>query len=268
MVRMSMNELTTFSWTFDEDVERYVAAGYEGIGVWRPKLTDFGEERGIDLLIDSGLRVSNLLWAGGFTGSDGRGYEDSIQDGIEAIYLASAMRAECLVVYSGSKGGHIYTHARRMTRGALRELIPVAQRADVTLALEPVHVECEGEWTILHNLEETVDFIGSLGSRHVKLAFDTYQLGHAGLHLGQVEKIAPMVAVVHLADSKHPPKGEQNRCLLGEGTIPIGEIIAALQEGGFNGFYDVELMGEDVEACDYEHILNQSRTAVGALISA
>ena len=64
-----------------------------------------------------------------------------------------------------------------------------------------------------------------------------------------------------MADSKHPPKGEQNRCLLGEGTIPIGEIIAALQEGGFNGFYDVELMGEDVEACDYEHILNQSRTA-------
>ena len=39
MVRMSMNEITTFSWTFDEDVRQYVEAGYEGIGVWRQKLS-------------------------------------------------------------------------------------------------------------------------------------------------------------------------------------------------------------------------------------
>ena len=67
MPRLSMNEMTTFRWSFEEDVQRYREAGYPAIGVWRQKLADFGEERGIELLRDSGLAVSNLMWAGGLS---------------------------------------------------------------------------------------------------------------------------------------------------------------------------------------------------------
>ena len=59
---LSMNELTTYRWTLPQDIERYAAAGYEGIGVWRQKLADYGEEDGIDLLAESPLQVTNLLW--------------------------------------------------------------------------------------------------------------------------------------------------------------------------------------------------------------
>ena len=105
MVGMSMNELSTYSWTFDEDVLRYAEAGYEAIGVWRSKLTDFGEDKGVELLREQQLKVSNLFWAGGFTGSDGRRYRESIEDAIEAIYLAEELAAECLVIYTGSRAG-------------------------------------------------------------------------------------------------------------------------------------------------------------------
>ena len=88
MAGLSVNEITTYRWTFDQDVARYRAAGIEAIGVWRQKLADYGEERGIELLRESGLNVSNLLWAGGFTGSDGHSYEESIEDAREAIRLA------------------------------------------------------------------------------------------------------------------------------------------------------------------------------------
>ena len=50
-----MNEMTTYHWSFDEDITNFRAAGIAGIGVWRRKLTDFGEERGIDMLRESGL---------------------------------------------------------------------------------------------------------------------------------------------------------------------------------------------------------------------
>ena len=85
MERLSMNEMTTYRWSFEEDVNNYVAAGVCGIGVWRQKLSDFGEEKGIELVRDSGLKVSSLLWAGGFTGSEGRSYKESIDDAKEAI---------------------------------------------------------------------------------------------------------------------------------------------------------------------------------------
>src|SRR4051812_644354 len=100
---LSMNEVTTYRWSFEEDVANYVAAGWPAIGVWRQKLSDFGEQRGIELLSESGLKVSNLLWAGGFTGSDGRTFRESVDDALEAVRLAAEMHAGCLVVYSGGR---------------------------------------------------------------------------------------------------------------------------------------------------------------------
>jgi hypothetical protein len=46
MKRLSMNELTTYRWSFEEDVVNYRAAGISAISVWREKIADFGEERG------------------------------------------------------------------------------------------------------------------------------------------------------------------------------------------------------------------------------
>ena len=90
MERLSINEVTTYRWSFEDDVVHYRAAGIPAIGVWRQKVTDFGDEKAIELLAESGLKISSLLWAGGFTGSDGRSFRDSIADGAEAVRLAGA----------------------------------------------------------------------------------------------------------------------------------------------------------------------------------
>ena len=94
MAMLSMNETTTYRWSFEEDVRQYAAAGYQAIGVWRQKLADFGEEKGIELLRESGLAVSSLLWAGGFTCSDGSTHRESVEDARESIRLAAAMEPD------------------------------------------------------------------------------------------------------------------------------------------------------------------------------
>ena len=134
MARLSINEMTTYRWSFEEDVAELQAAGIPAIGVWRQKVADFGEDRAVELLAQSGLAVSNLLWAGGFTGSDGHTYAESLQDAAEAIRLAARLQAGCLVVYSGGRNSHTHNHARRLFAGALEELLPLAMELDVTLA--------------------------------------------------------------------------------------------------------------------------------------
>jgi sugar phosphate isomerase/epimerase len=84
--------------------------------------------------------------------------------------------------------------------------------------------------------------------------------------LTRIEAIGSRVAIVHLADARQLPQGEQNRCLLGTGRVPLGEIVAALVEGGFAGYCDVKLFGEDLELCSYDHILKHSREALQQLI--
>ncbi len=258
MVPISINELTTYRWTFDEDVRNYLELGIPAIGVWREKLADFGEDRGIEMLRDHKLSVSSLLWAGGFTGADGRSYKESVQDAREAIRLAGALGAKCLVVYSGGRGIHTHNHARRLLRSALTELLPLADEFGVDLAIEPMHAGCAGNWTFLTNLEEALDFICSFGSPRIKLTFDTYHLAHDPRVLDRIPEIVPWTAIVQLGDGRQAPNGEQNRCPLGEGCLPLRRLVVEFIRNGYQGFFDVELMGEDVEAADYRDLLQRS----------
>ena len=259
MACLSMNELTTYRWSFDEDVENYASAGLGGIGIWRQKLSDFGEEKGIDLLQEAGLSVSSLLWAGGFTGSDGRSYKESVFDGCEATRLAARLRASCLVVYSGARAGHTYNHARRLFKNALGEMLPVAAEYDVTLAVEPMHEGCASEWTFLTTLSDGLDLITDIGHPALKLVLDTYHLGHEPSLVEQLPDIAEHLAIVQLGDGRVPPQGEQNRCRLGEGAVPLSRILGALAQSGYQGCYDIELMGEEIESTDYHELLRHSK---------
>lgn len=266
MAELSMNETTTFRWSFEEDVARYAAAGIPAIGVWRQKLSDCGQDRAIELLRKHGLKVSHLQWAGGFTGSDGRSYRDSVEDAREALRTAAAIGTNTLIVYSGARAGHTYNHARRLIQGALTELVPLAAELGVTLAVEPVHPGCAADCTFLTSLEEVAEVLEAVGSAQAKMVFDTYHLGQDPAILRHIPEIATQIALVQLGDAKQPPDGEQNRCRLGEGTIPLAKIIAELKSAGYDGYYDVELLGEEIENCDYDSLLEHAKEAFAELV--
>ncbi len=268
MAHLSMNEITTFRWSFEEDVHNYRAVGIEAIAIWRQKLSDFGEEKGRELLEDTGLSVSALLWAGGFTGSDGRTFRESVDDALEAVQLASELRAGCLIVYSGARAGHTHNHARRLFRNALKEMAPLADEQQVVLAIEPMHVGCASEWTFLTDLEETLQLIDSVDSPRVRLAFDAYHLGQDCAVLSRLPELVSQLALVQLGDARRPPAGEQNRCRLGQGIVPLREIVEALKSAGYEGYYDIELMGEDLDNSDYRDLILHSKQAFDELIGA
>jgi len=266
MAELSMNETTTFRWSFEEDVSHYAAAGIPAIGVWRQKLSDCGQAKALELLSRSGLRVSHLFWAGGFTGSDGRTYRESVEDALEAVRSAAALGTHTLVVYSGARAGHTYNHAKRLILGALKEMLPLARESGVTLAIEPMHPGCAAEWTFLTSIDDALALLDAAADEQVKIVFDTYHLGQTAGILDRIAPLAPRVALVQLGDARQPPQGEQNRCRLGDGTVPLKEIVAALKGAGYDGYYDVELLGEEIEPGDYHSLLAHAKQSFAALV--
>jgi len=262
MAKLAVSEMTTYRWSFEEDVQNYVKLGIGGIGVWRQKLSDFGEEKAAELLDESGLHVSSLLWAGGFTGSDGRSYRDSVHDARDAIRLAGRLHADCVLVYSGARAGHTHNHARRLFRSAIAELLPFAGEFGVRLAIEPMHAGCAAEWTFLTSLEPTLELLDELCDPALTLAFDTYHLAQDAGVVELLPDIVSRIGIVHLGDSREPPQGEQNRCRLGDGNLPLPAIVSLLQRAGYDGYFEVELMGEEIEASDYVDLLSHSKQAV------
>jgi sugar phosphate isomerase/epimerase len=268
MANLSMNETTTFRWSFEEDVTRYAAAGIPAIGVWRQKLSDCGPAKARDLLGRTGLKVSHLFWAGGFTGGDGRSFRESIDDAAEAIETAAALDCRTLVVCSGPRAGHTHNHARQMVQGALAELAPHAGASGVALAVEPMHPGCAKQWTFLTTLDDTLELLNSVGSPHVKMVLDTYHIGHERGLIDRLPAILPQLAMVQLGDARQSPVGEQNRCRLGEGTLPLAEIVTALQAAGYSGYYDVELLGEELDVADYVRLLEHAKEAFEKLVES
>jgi len=266
MAILSVNETTTFRWSFEEDVVRYAAEGIPAIGVWRQKLSDCDPARGRRLLDQHRMKVSHLHWAGGFTGSDGRSFSESVEDAHEALRTAAALQARTLVVYSGARSGHTHGHARRLLFEALKQLAPAADELGVDLALEPMHSGCAADWTFLTSLDDAVSVIEKSGNSCVKLVFDTYHVGHEANLVERIAQLVPHIAIVQLGDSRQPPSGEQNRCRLGEGRLPLKEIVAALKTAGYDGYYDIELLGEELESADYHALLEHAKAAFGELV--
>lgn len=266
-MNISINEMTTYRWTFEEDIANYAKAGFSAVGVWRQKLADFGEEKGSELIREAGLKVSSLHWIGGFTGSDGRGYDDSIADAKEAIDIAALLNADCLVAYTGSRGGHTRNHSRRLAKEALTEVCQYAKSQKICVAIEPMHAGCGAEWTFINTLNEALDLIADVGGDELKLVCDAYHLGFCDDALAMLPDVAANTCLVQLGDGFDEPQGEQNRCRLGEGEIPLAEFIAAMRNNGYNGDWEIELLGQDVEQHDYSDLLQHSLDEANRLLN-
>lgn len=265
MTSFSMNEITTYRWSFEEDVDNYREAGYNAIGVWRHKLLDCGEDRAIEVLADRGLEVTHLAWAGGFTGCEGLTFSECIADAQEALRLAAGMRAGCLVVHPGGRNNHTFRHAGRLLRSALEELLPLAEAVEVPIAIEPIQVACANNWTFLTDNHSAIALLKEFESPYLKIALDTYHFPVSACYRTDLRQIVRHLGIVHLSDCRDEPSVEQQRCRLGCGRLPLRDIFFTLQNAGYTGPYDVKLTGTEIESTDYWSLLEHSQLAFESL---
>ncbi len=258
MMRFSVNEISTYRWSFEEDVAACKRHGFDGIGLWRPKVNEFGIEKAAELLHEEGLKVSSLSYAGGFTGSDGRSLRECMCDAMDAIEAAATLKAGCLVVIAGGRNNHAKNHIQKVLVNALEDLCEAALAVGVQLAFEPMHVGCAHDWTFVTDLRKTLDLIGEVGSTQLGINFDTYHLGHERSVIEWLPQIIKHIRLVQIGDGRHQPLGEQTRCLPGTGRVPNREIIRTLLDAGYRGHFEIELCGEEFEHLDYDNMLASS----------
>ena len=266
MSRLSINELTTFRWTFEDDICHYTDACVSAIGIWRPKLADYGEEKGAELLKEANFKVTSLSWVGGFTSSDMRSFDDQVADACETIELSEELECPCVTLLTGPRGAYTHRHARRLFRDALKKLLPLAEKHSVVLAVEPMHESCAHDWTFLNDLTEAIALMKEFDQTPLRLAIDSYHFSRDPQFREHLDSLAGKLAIVYLSDSRSHPNAEQDRCRLGEGTVPLREFIEQIESRGFTGAYEVRLMGEAIELGCYSKLLNESQRYVRELL--
>ena len=271
MPKLSISDITTYNWTFEQDIVNYPKAGIEGVGIFRDKLHNYGIEKGIALLEDSPLEVANLVGAGFFLSNPASTVEQikhGIEDTLEAIALAQRLKTEVILMLTGSANTFFQTQAtaEELVVTALKEVAPVAKAAGIKLALEPIHPKYDG-FTFLRTIPQTMDIIERVGSDNVGLMFDTYHLWETENLLENIALAGDRIFSVHINDEEKDYAPGNDRTIMGRGIIPLKEILDAVAATGYDGFYDVEIMSGEIWAMDYNEVLRECRRSFDALMA-
>lgn len=260
MFSAAISQLTAPRRDLAEDLAACSDHGFASLAIWRPKLSDVPLPIARRLFTAAGVKASSVQWAGGFTGGDGRSFDESVADAVEAIDCARVLGAPVVVVHTGGRGGHTRSHARRLLVQAVEALAPAASQARVRLAIKPLHAATAADCDFLGSLAEALEMTAFLRrqprvTNDIGLAVDLWHFADDPDFAALAPRLAACAAVVQVADRDGPPTPEQERLPVGRGSLPLREAAQQLIGHGFGGCFEFDPVGEDVEAVGHDGVL-------------
>ncbi len=264
--RLSIGHYMLRRWSLDEDVRQLERLGFRSISLASTKLDAYGAARAIRLLRASSLQVAHV----GSYGRFGR-TRRTIQRGIDrlrrAIDTVHRLDGHALFVLSGGRDGASWEDAARITRDAYARLLPEATAAGIRLALEVIH-PLRQDLSFLNTLADARALARAAGPRG-GYVLDFFHSGWERRLLETVRRdAARRIHAVQVCDVKRVTMRTMDRALLGKGILPLRALFRALEDGGYRGWYEVEIISDDVETIGYERVLRQTRTAFARLLRA
>ena len=264
LVRLSIGHYMLRRWSLEDDVRHLERLGFRSISLASTKLDAYGRERAVRLLRSSSLVVAHVGSYGHF-GTEPRTMRAGIERVRRAIDLVHRLGGSALFVLSGGRDGASWEAAACVLRDAYARLVPEATAAGIRLALE-----------VIHPLRQDLSFVNTLADAR-ELARAAGRRGgyvldffHSGWERRLLEIIrtdaARRIHAVQISDYKRVTLRTMDRALLGKGILPLRAIIGALEDGGYTGWYEAEIISDDVERLGYERVLRQTRAAFTRLL--
>lgn len=148
--------------------------GFRSVGLYRPQLGGYELEAVREELDELSLAVSTVSFAGGFTGTIGLSYEESLADTESAIEQAVAVDAAAVVAVTGGMGGHIRKHARRLIVEGLQRAGDYAAERGRLVIVDPLldQPEPQPRWTVLGTVEQLLDVVAEVSHPAVLASLD------------------------------------------------------------------------------------------------
>jgi hydroxypyruvate isomerase len=240
MIRYAANLTMLFNdVTFLERFERAATAGFRSVEfLFIHNVDQDGVERE---LRRHGLELVLFDPEGGDFAAGDRGYlcdparrDHALRTIEDAIATARRMGCRRLNVLAGNRPPGIPDRVlRRTVVDNLRRAAPLAREAGITLLVEALN-RWESPRYFVDRLEQGLDIVREVGEVNVRFQYDCYHLQRmgGGLIEGLVRNL-PWIGHVQVADvpGRHEP---------GTGEIHYGNVLAALEKAGYDGYVGLE----------------------------
>jgi sugar phosphate isomerase/epimerase len=244
--RLSFNQMTADPWSLEQVVRSCAKARVPYIAAWRHKL-DGDAAKASALIRSEGLKVSSLCRGGWFSAPTPETRRKRIEDNLRAIDEAAALAAPVLVIVSGPAQGQSLEDARSTVIDGLSEILPYAEKAGITLGIEPLHPMYAAERSVIVTLKQANDIADQLASPSAGVIVDVFHLWWDPDVVQQISRAGKKIAGFHVSDWPIPLPGIlMGRAMMGDGVIEIRKLREAVDAAGYHGPIEVEIFNQEI----------------------
>ena len=249
--RLSVCEFTTPDTTFEEDLVLVAEAGATGLSICEFKLRDSDEDRQREALEASGLRaalcmpsnISPLPSSRAFPGPTD--LAERVELMCRSVRRLAPFRPATIVLLTGSGEGLTAREARRAAVEGLRKVAAVAGEAGTRVSLEPQRVDLVPGRSLVTTIPEALELVAEVDEPTLDVMYDVYHLWDTPDVLALTERHAREFGGAQVSDWRAETRGFMDRLLPGAGLIDLPALFRALDDGGFRGWYDLEVFSDD-----------------------
>ena len=259
--RLSVNSLSSRPFSLAQDLDLYERLGIARVALWLPKLEAHGLEAAVAEVAARRLQVDALLPGASCDLADPSSWPET-RDRLEAgIEVAQRLGAGTVQLTGGRARGLVYEAAAERFAEALGPARAAARARGLRLALEPTRPQF-AHVGFVHSLRDGWRLAEALDLWLVPdTAHDWWEPGILEL----LESGAPRWASVQVADLiLDQPVLE--RVVPGDGQVPLRAMLAAASAGGFEGPFELELIGTAVDEEGYEAAIRRSLEHLQAIL--
>jgi sugar phosphate isomerase/epimerase len=265
--RVCVSAISTFKLGLVDDLEFWARHGIDHVGVSVAKLEAHGWDDGtkrVAAAVEGGLRVGNLIGLGPFHLADPGQWDAQRERLVRALETARAVGAGCLVFTTGPAGPLSWEAAADALEAALEPVLHEARSYGVPFAIEHTN-SLRVDVGFVHTLRDVLDLARRLGTG---VCMEVNACWAERALLDTIAAGIDRIALVQLSDFRVGTLCTPDRLVPGDGDIPLGRIAGALLDAGYEGAFDIELIGPRIDEEGYEAAVPRAVAAVEHLLTA
>jgi sugar phosphate isomerase/epimerase len=243
--RISINQICFSGGSLVEFLGRARALGAQRIAFNSPSLlAPRGVAQAQTTLADSGLRVETICHPfAAYPSLDGDCAQarDTL---LNLIEIGVQLKARSIYLLTGGRGSLDWDQAAERFVKAVAPCRASAKAAGIALMIENASA-LYADLHIAHSLADTIR-LAEMAEMGVCI-----ELFHCWAEAGLKDlctRALPRCGLVQVSDYVLGDRSLPNRAVPGDGTIPLERIIGMLLQGGYDGAFDIELLGPRIDA--------------------
>lgn len=228
--------------------------GIRAISPWRDQVATVGLDAAVRAVRGSGLQLSGYC-RGGMFPTDSAHRAETRDDNRRAVDEAAALGAVCLVLVvgglpqfsrPGSAPSKDIAAARAQVEDGIAELLEYARKANMPLAIEPLHPMYAADRACVNTMAHALDVCDRLDpdrSGALGVAVDAYHVWWDPDLEAQIRRAGKdRLLAFHVCDWLVPTTDLLlDRGMMGDGVIDLPQMRGWVEECGFAGFSEVEI---------------------------